>query len=62
MSNSVALMAIQQNVNPAPKIELPKVNIDMLKERPICYNEYQLPPNYIKYVDQKLSSTLFIFV
>lgn len=51
MSNSIALMPIQQNLNPAPKIELPKVNIDILKNRPICYSEYQLPPNYIKYAN-----------
>ena len=30
-------------------IELPKINIETLKEYPICYTNYKLPINYIKY-------------
>jgi hypothetical protein len=30
-------------------IELPKVNIETLHDYPICYSNYKLPVNYIKY-------------
>ncbi|CAF0791118.1 unnamed protein product [Brachionus calyciflorus] len=57
MANSGALVPIQQNLNPPAKVELPKINIDILNDHPVCFSDYQLPPNYIKF-NEKTSEEL----
>ena len=36
----------------APPPQLPKANINILDSLPICYSEYQLPPNHIKFMEK----------
>lgn len=40
------------NKSSAPPPQLPKANINVLDDLPICYSEYQLPPNHIKFMEK----------